>query len=146
MCQGRALDAASLKLLQTIFPSSVQYNTAVGGSNRPKVGILLIDDDRYRLENTQSLLRQHFIVYSVNTDDEALDFLNHSIKDNNHANDICLIIISIDTSGEQFNGWGFLNTFWTTELLKDIPVIALASTASSNPEFSNIWEVNILLN
>jgi CheY-like chemotaxis protein len=130
--------------MQNIFPSSVQYNTSVSGNNRPKEGILLVDDDRHRLETTQSLLRQHFIVYSVNNDDEALDFLNHSIQNVNHANEICLIIISIDVSGDQINGWGFLNMLWSTDELKDIPVVALASSSSSlslQSAKSKIWEV-----
>jgi CheY-like chemotaxis protein len=130
-----------LKLMQNIFPSSVQYNTSVGGNNRPKEGILLIDDDRQRLERTQSLLRQHFIVYSVNNDDEALDFLNHSIKKADNANEICLIIITIDVSGDDINGWGFLNILWNTDELKDIPVVALASSFSLKLAKAEIWEV-----
>jgi CheY-like chemotaxis protein len=134
------LSAPSLKLMQKLFPSSVQYNTSVSGSNRPKEGILLIDDDQQRLEKTQSLLRQHFIVYSVNNDDEALDFLNHSIKNVNNANEVCLIIISIDVSGDDINGWGFLNILWSTDELRDLPVVALASPSLAT---SQIWEVII---
>lgn len=139
---GVSLSAPSLKLMQNIFPSSVQYNTTVSGNNRLKEGILLVDDDRQRLEKTQSLLRQHFIVYSVNNDDEALDFLEHSIKNVNNDNEISLIIISIDVIGDHINGWGFLNTLWSSEEFKDIPVIALASSLSLELNKSKIWEVH----
>ena len=141
---GVALSAPSLKLMQNIFPSSVQYNTTVSGSNRLKEGILLVDDDRQRLEKTQSLLRQHFIVYSVNNDDEALDFLDHSIKNVNNDNEVCLIIISLDVIGDHINGWGFLNMLWSSEELKDIPVIALASSLSLKLNKSKIWEVRLV--
>lgn len=138
------LSAPSLKLMQNIFPSSVQYNTTVSGNNRPKEGILLIDDDRQRLERTQSLLRKHFIVYSVNNDDEALDFLDHSIKNVNKDNEICLILISIDISGDHINGWGFLNMLWSTDELRAIPVIALTSSLSLELAKTKIWEVTFM--
>ncbi len=142
--------------MQSICPPVVQHNLSTSGGNdlQVKIRILLIDDDRQRLEQTQSLLGKHYIVYSVNNDDEASDFLTHSVENSNEEDEICLIFITVGLDGDHSNGWGFLRKLWTTDKLKDIPVVALVSTSLTNTDnfhcdrsiFSEgIWEVNELV-
>lgn len=100
-----------------------------------KGSILILDSDKVRQQINASVLRQSFVVWNANNDDEAIDLV-----DTQHVD---LIILNLNLNEDTTSGWGFLSVLWSDETGKRIPVIVLTLSTEliSNTDY---WQVGVM--
>jgi CheY-like chemotaxis protein len=114
-----------------MFP--IRENHDLNRESSQKGNVLVLDSDKVRQQVNATVLRQSFVVWSANNDDEAIDLVDTQRVD--------LIILNLNLNEDTTSGWGFLSVLWSDEKGKDIPVIVL--TLSSELTFTtDYWQVS----